>query len=159
MRQKLALMRARVPAAAEGDLAADGDAVGKGSAQQKKGSGKGKQGGKGGKAGGAGGKSPGKASREPTVGATAASVKQSQRERGRKSLENCVDWFCEQLDRTPRSTTARVCGNMLVRVCLLCIHLFFTLQVVTARAARLMSRRVRSSSSRNFNFPGVCALV
>ena len=106
-----------VPAAAEGDLASDGDAAGKGQAQPTKGGGKGKQGGKGGKAGGAGGKSPGKASREPAVGATAAGVKQSQRERGRQSLGNCVNWFCELLDHTPRSTQAVACG--MLAVCLL----------------------------------------
>ena len=117
MRQTVTLTRARVAAAAESDLASDGDAAGKGQAQPTKGSGKGKQGGKGGKAGSAGGKSPGKASREPAVGATAASVKQSQRERGRQSLGNCVNWFCELLDHTPRSTQAVACG--MLAVCLL----------------------------------------
>ncbi len=34
-------------------------------------------------------------------------------ERARQSLKNCVNWACEQLALTPRSSTAVACGNML----------------------------------------------
>ena len=107
-------------AAAEGpgEASSDGEPSGKGGAKKAKaeGNGKGKEK-KGGKAGGAvaGGLRKGLC---VSAAAGAGSAKKSERARvARQSLGNCTDWNCEQLARTPRSTTARPCG--MLAVCLL----------------------------------------
>lgn len=41
-------------------------------------------------------------------------------ERGRQSLKNCVNWLCQELDKTPRSILAVACGTIRVCACLVC---------------------------------------
>ena len=80
-------------------------------------------------------------SRKGTGSATGA----KKSERGRQSTENCVHWFCEQLDRTSRSIMSSPSGNILVCVWLLYIHLICMIKVGTgieAGISRLVSLMV-----------------
>ena len=51
---------------------------------------------------------------------TAGASARKNPERGRQSLGKCVNFFCELLDHTPRSTQAAPCGN--VRGCVCCTY-------------------------------------
>ena len=133
-------------AAAEGlgEASSDGETSGKVNAKKAKADGKGSKGKEkkrdsGGKAGGAGASGLRKGL---CVGAAAAagSPTKGKRERGRKSVDNCVDWNCEQLAHTPRSTTARPCG--MLAVCLLvCVCCGFTYSWRCRRGLRAQQGR------------------
>ena len=118
------------PAAAEGDAASEGGGAGKGKGKAKQTMGRGKGGkdaqvckqtkgsskGIGTKAAAFGAASAAKAPTETS----GASARKNPRERGRQSLGKCVNFFCELLDHTPRSTQAAPCGNVRGCACLLC---------------------------------------
>ncbi len=123
------MLTPRSPAAAEGDTASEGGGAGKGKGKAKQATARGKGGkdaqvcklakgstkGIGTKAAAAGAASAAKAPPE-TSGASA----RKNPERGRQSLGKCVNFFCELLDHTPRSTQAAPCGNVRGCACLLC---------------------------------------
>ena len=102
----LLMLTVRSPAAAEDEATLEG-ACGKG--------GKGSKGGKSGK--GSKGSTKGSSSKTATAAAS-ASVATPAKKSGRQSLQNCVNWACELLDHTPRSTLAVACGTVCVCACL-----------------------------------------
>ena len=142
-------------AAAEGpgEASSDGEASGKVKAKKAKAEGKGKgkckekKSDNGGKAGGAvaSGLRKGMC---VSAAAGGGSARKGERARvARQSLGNCTEWHCEQLARTPRSTTARPCG--MLAVCLLvCVCCGLTYSWRCRRELRAQQGRERDQDGR-----------
>ena len=132
-----------------GEASSEGETSGKVNAKKAKADGKGRKGKEkksdsGGKAGGAGASGLRKGLCV-SAAAAAGSPTKGKRERGRKSVDNCVEWACVELDRWPRSTTARPCG--MLAVCLLvCVCCGLTYSWRCRRELRTQQGRERVCS-------------